>query len=80
LDRLPIEAKAAGVFMTRSSLPQTYNLNFHEPGRNPLSDPNEFIGYTLGSWGQEYFYEKGLSSEALRVPIDSRITASSIQI
>jgi hypothetical protein len=70
------EAKAAGIFVISTSLSQTYGLNFHGLGRNPLSDPNDFQAYEPGSWWQNYFYERGLSTDTLLVPMDSRTTAS----
>lgn len=70
------KAKAAGIFVVSSSLSETYGLNFHGLGREPLSDPNEFQSYQPGSWWQEYFYEAGLPGDTLLVPMDARTTAS----
>jgi hypothetical protein len=70
------EAKAAGIFLISTNLSQTYGLNFHGLGRNSLSDPNDFQAYEPGSWWQDYFYENGLSTDTLLVPMDSRTTAS----
>ena len=71
-----IEAKAAGIFVISSSLFETYGFKFHGLGRDPLADPNEFQSYEPGSWWQKSFYEQGLSTDTLLVPMDSRTTAS----
>jgi Subtilase family len=70
------EAKDAGIFVISSSLSHTYSLNFHGLGRNPLSNPNEFQSYEPGLWWQNQFYEQGLTTGTLLVPMDSRTTAS----
>jgi len=70
------EAKAAGIFVISSSLGQTHGLNFHALGRDPLTDPNQFTSYEPGLWWQERFYENGLPTDTLLVPMDSRTTAS----
>ncbi len=70
------EAKAAGIFVISSSLSKTYGLHFHGLGRESLVNPNEFQSYGPGLWWQKYFYEKGLSTKTLLVPMDSRTTAS----
>ena len=70
------EAKEAGVLVVSSSLSETYGWNFHGLGRSPLSDPNDFWSYQPGSWWEDYFFQKGLSSPTLMVPMDSRTTAS----
>jgi hypothetical protein len=70
------EAKEAGIFVISSSLSDTHGLNFHGMGRSPMVDPDEFGSYEPGSWWQIYFYENGLSSNTLLVPMDSRTTAS----
>ena len=69
------EAKKAGIFVISSSLSQVYNLNFHGLGRDPLSDPNEIKSYEPGAWWQNQFYQQGLSTDTLLVPMDSRTTA-----
>jgi len=70
------EAKEAEIFIISSSLSETYGLNFHGLGRYPLANPNEFTSYEPGSWWQKYFYEDGLQTSTLLVPMDSRTTAS----
>jgi subtilisin family serine protease len=70
------EAKAAGIFVISSSLGRTDNLNFQGLGRDPLSNPNDFWGYRPGLWWQKSFYQQGLASPTLLVPMDSRTTAS----
>jgi len=70
------EAKEAGIFVISSSLSQTYGLNFHALGRDPLADPNQFQSYEPGLWWQKRYYENGLPADTLLVPMDSRTTAS----
>jgi hypothetical protein len=70
------EAKKAGVFVINSSLSETYGLNFHGLGREPLADPNEFPAYEPGSWWKQQFFDRGSLSNTLLVPMDSRTTAS----
>jgi hypothetical protein len=70
------EAKAAGIFVVSTSISEIYGLNFHGLGRPPLSDPNDFQSYDPGSWWQSEFYKKGLVSNTLLVPMDTRATAS----
>ena len=70
------EARDAGIFVISSSLSQTYNLNFHGLGRNSLSDPNNFQSFEPGLWWQQRFYELGLTTDTLLVPMDSRTIAS----
>jgi len=70
------EAKAAGIFVVSSSLYETYGWFFHGLGRNPLADANDFQAYGPGSWWQTDFYENGLPTDALMVPMDARATAS----
>jgi hypothetical protein len=70
------QARDAGIFVISSSLSQTHNLNFHGLGRNSLSDPNKFQSYEPGLWWQQQFYEQGLTTDTLLVPMDSRTTAS----
>jgi subtilisin family serine protease len=70
------EARDAGIFVISSSLSQTYNLNFHGLGRNSLSDPNNFQSFEPGLWWQQQFYELGLTTDTLLVPMDSRTIAS----
>lgn len=69
-------ARAEGIFVISSSLSETYGLNFHGLGKNPLADPNDFASYQPGLWWQDSFYKQGLSSPTLIVPMDSRTTAS----
>jgi hypothetical protein len=70
------EAKANGIFVISSSLSQSDGLNFHGLGRKPLSDPNDFSSYEPGLWWQQRFFDQGLLSNVLLVPMDSRTTAS----
>jgi hypothetical protein len=70
------EAKAEGIFVISSSLSETYGLNFNGLGKTPLSSPNDFWSYRPGLWWQKSFYQHGLSSPTLLIPMDSRTTAS----
>ncbi len=70
------EAKTEGIFVISSSLAETYGLNFAGLGKTPLSNPNDFWSYRPGLWWQKSFYQQGLSSPTLLVPMDSRTTAS----
>jgi hypothetical protein len=70
------DAKEAGVFVISSSLSETYILNFHGLGREPLADPNDFTSYGPGVFWQQQFFDRGSFSNTLLVPMDSRTTAS----
>ena len=70
------DAKKAGIFVISTSISQTYGLNFHGLGREPLADPNEFQSYEPGLWWQNDFYQQGSLKSTLLVPMDSRTTAS----
>ena len=70
------EAKEAGILVVSSSLSETYGWNFHGLGRSPLANPNDFWSYQPGLWWQEGFYQRGLVSDTVLVPMDSRTTAS----
>jgi hypothetical protein len=70
------DAKKAGIFVISTSISQTYGLNFHGLGREPLADPNEFQSYEPGLWWQNDFYRQGSLKSTLLVPMDSRTTAS----
>jgi hypothetical protein len=70
------EAKKAGVFVISSSLSETFGLNFHGLGREPLADPNDFSSYGPGTFWRQQFYDRGPLSNILMVPMDSRTTAS----
>lgn len=70
------EAKAEGIFVISSSLSNFYDMRFHGLGREPLADPDNFASYRPGLFWQDEFYENGLSSPTLLVPMDSRTTAS----
>jgi len=70
------EAKAQGIFVISSNLPETDGMQFLGLGREPLSDPNQFESYLPGLFWEEDFYTGKLSKQMLLVPMDSRTTAS----
>lgn len=70
------EAKAQGIFVISSSLSQFYDMQFHGLGKDPLADPDDFASYRPGLFWQKDFYQAGLSSPTLMVPMDSRTAAS----
>jgi hypothetical protein len=70
------EAKKAGIFVISSSLSETYGLQFHALGRDPLADPNKFESYVPGLWWENMFYDGMPLKETLLIPMDSRTTAS----
>ncbi len=70
------EAKAEGVFVVSSSLPEIYGYDFHGMGRDPLADPNQFEAYVPGLWWAKSFYGGQSLKQTLLIPIDSRTAAS----
>jgi hypothetical protein len=59
-----------------SSVEDVHGFRIHGPGQMQTADPNEFGSYGPGVWWAEEFYAGDASAGALRVPKDSRTTAS----
>jgi hypothetical protein len=68
-------AKAEGVFVTSSSLEQTYGFKMHGLGRFPLADPDRFESYEPGLFWAKQLPAEGITDRLL-IPMDSRTVAS----
>ncbi len=68
-------AKAEGLFVTSSSLEQTYGFKMHGLGRYPLADPDRFESYEPGLFWAKKLPADGITDRLL-IPMDSRTVAS----
>ncbi len=68
-------AKAEGIFVTSSSLEQTYGFKMHGLGRFPLADPDRFESYVPGLFWEKQLPAGGMTDRLL-IPMDSRTVAS----
>jgi subtilisin family serine protease len=70
------EAKADGIFAIHVSLEDIYGWRYIGLGRDPLSNPNDFQSYKPAAWWEQDFYNKGVPTDTLLIPMDARTTAS----
>jgi hypothetical protein len=68
-------AKAEGIFVTFSSLEQTYGFKMQGLGRDPLADPDRFESYEPGLFWAKQLPSGGITDRLL-IPMDSRTVAS----
>jgi subtilisin family serine protease len=71
------EAEAAGMLVlnvgTGTGLPN--NISFGGLGRSPMADPDAFESYEPGIFWSSQFFEDGIQSDMVLVPMDSRAVA-----
>jgi hypothetical protein len=71
------EAEAAGMLVinvgTGTGLPN--DVEIKGLGRSPMADPDDFDSYAPGIWWSGEFFEDGIQSNMLLVPMDSRAVA-----
>jgi len=70
------EAKAAGMLVVCSSIEEVHGFKFHGLGREPLDDPESSESFLPGRWWEQAFFNGYPYSDCLKIPMDSRATAS----
>jgi len=81
LRRVINRANEAGVFVITATPQRNFDFRLRGLGRDPMSDPDDILSYTVGSWWGESFFRDyndphSFFTNMLLVPMDSRTGAN----